>query len=75
MLGKILKKGKEKQGAELIKEAQDLGVETIDLMQRREPDYSGLQERVRSAKKTRYTRLAWIIGLITVIVLVISIIV
>lgn len=49
-----------------------MGVETIDLIHRREPDYAGLQERVRSAKNTKYARLTWIIALISAVASVIS---
>jgi len=49
-----------------------LGVETVDLACRREPDYAGLQERVRSARNTRYAKLTWIIALTSAIASVIS---
>ena len=63
---------RENQGAELIKEAQHLGIETADLVQRREPDYAGLQERVRGAKNAKYAKLTWIIALISAVASVIS---
>ena len=63
---------KEKQGQELIEEAKKLGVMTDDIIHRREPDYTGLQERVRSAKNTKYAKLIWIIALLSAIASVIS---
>ena len=70
MFKKLFKK--ERQDAELVAEVQDLGVETVDLMHRRELGYAGLQERVRGARNIKYARLTWIIALISAIASVIS---
>ena len=76
----FIKQYKEKRGDKLISEAKELGVETEDIFPTREMGAGDianarLQERVRSAKNSKYTRLTWIIALISAIASVISAIV
>ena len=73
----IFKLQKEKQGQELINEAKKLGVYTEDIFPTREIGASDvanarLQERVRSAKNTRYAQRTWIIALVSSIASMIS---
>ncbi len=68
---------KEKIGQALIDETKGLGIETEDLFPTRElgaGDVANtrLQERVRSAKNTRYARRTWIIAWISAVASVIS---
>ncbi|MCX6702991.1 MAG: hypothetical protein NTW60_03960 [Candidatus Wolfebacteria bacterium] len=69
-------KQKEKQGDELLDEAKRLGVATdgiipgvISIGGIRE---AVLQERVRSAKNTKYAQLTWIVALISAIASLVS---
>lgn len=63
---------KEKQGEELFEEAKKLGVATDGIFQNSTIREGALQERVRSAKNTRYARLTWVIALISAIASAIS---
>ena len=68
---------KEKQGEELVEEAKNLGVMTEDIFPTRGIDAGDianakLQERVRNAKNTKYTRLTWTIALISSIAALLS---
>lgn len=71
---------KEKQGRELIEEAEKLGVATDGIFKPNayvsylESPFreAALQERVRSAKNTRYAKLTWIIALMSAIASVVS---
>lgn len=64
---------KEKQGAELVKEAQKLGVGIDGIYDSK--GYlreAALQARINGAKNTRYAQLTWKIALISAIASVIS---
>lgn len=69
---------KEKQGQELINEAEELGVEMEDLSLggrvafRGSEGFAELQKRVRSAKNAQYTQWTWIIALVSAIAAVVS---
>ncbi|PIV84033.1 MAG: hypothetical protein COZ28_00975 [Candidatus Moranbacteria bacterium CG_4_10_14_3_um_filter_44_15] len=65
---------KEKQGKELLEEAEKLGVarDGINLPGSFHFREGALQQRVRNAKNTRYAQMTWIIALISAIASAIS---
>jgi len=76
ILRNFFKNKKEKTGDELINEEEKLGVATDGIFPKEglhirgfnePPREAALQERVRRAKEIRYSKLTWIIALVSAI--------
>ncbi len=63
----------EKQGQEIVNEAEKLGVSTDGIFEAEKyPRYGALQQRVRNAKDLLYARRMWIVAVISALTAIVG---